>query len=145
MISKEDPLTNLYVEKDKVDRLRLFLALKHFVGIDKSTGEPVFLEEFYEMEKKKKVIVYLLYRRAASALGHIKDHQIGISIRDISNVLNMDYNVVRDEVNKSESIEKEKENGRYYIPGDNLENAIQELEHKSGVYYSTEKNTRKIK
>ncbi|MFW5928533.1 MAG: hypothetical protein ACOCSL_04935 [Thermoplasmatota archaeon] len=145
MISKEDPLTNLYVEKDEVDRLRLFLALKNFIGIDKSTGDPVFLEEFYELDDNEKIIIYLLYRRAASALNHIKNHEIGIGIRDLSKVLNMDYQQVKQIVMDTRYIEKEKQKGRYYIPGSKLEEVVNKLGYKSGVYYSTEKYTKKIK
>ncbi|MFO7791945.1 MAG: hypothetical protein R6W73_03045 [Candidatus Saliniplasma sp.] len=145
MISKEDPLTNLYVEKDEVDRLRLFLALKNYIGIDKSTGEPVFLEEFYDLSNKKKLVIYLLYRRAARALNLIKDHEMGIGIRDLSKILQIDYHKVKELVSEVEMVEKEKNKGRYYIPGDNLEEAINMLGHKSGVYYSTEKHTKKIK
>lgn len=145
MISKDDPLKSLYVDKSDVDRLRLFLALKRYLAIDKSSGAPVYLEDFFELEKKEKIIIYLLYRRAISALGHIKRDDIGIGIRDLSNVLRMEYDEVRELLQEIESVECYKKRGRYQIPSDNLETAIKELKHEDDVYYSTDKYTKRIK
>lgn len=144
MISKDDPLKSLYVDKDRVDRLRLYLALKHYIGVDKETGEPVFFEEYYELEEKEKLIVYLLYRRAIASLGHIEKDEIGIGIRDLSKKIHMDYNKVRELLSESESVENEKKRGRYYIPGENIEKAVEEINYETNVYYSTEKHTKRI-
>lgn len=142
MISKDDPLQNLYVDKDEVDRLRLFLSIKDYVGIDKDSGDPVFFENYYELDENKKIIIYMLYRRAASALGHLSD--VGISMRDLSKKLRIDYDEVKDKLNNITSIERDKDKGKYYIPGDNLEEAIDELGYEDEVYYSTEEHTKKI-
>ncbi len=145
MISKDDPLKSLYVDKDRVDRLRLYLALKHYIGIDKETGDPVFLEEYFDLDDKEKLIMYLLYRRALSSLGHIDKDEIGIGIRDLSKKMHMDYNKVRRLLSEIHSIENEKKRGRYYIPAKNIEKAVKEVSVETDVYYSTEKNTKRIR
>lgn len=145
MISKDDPLKNLYVDKDKIDRLRLFLVLKRYLGIDRETGSAVFFEEYHDLDDEEKIIVYLLYRRAKSALGHIDRDEIGISIRDISKSLDIEYNKMREYLKEIEPVECDKNRGRYYIPGENIETAVKELSHEDEVYYSTEKFTKRIK
>jgi len=143
MISKEDPLKNLYVDKEEVDRLRLFVSLKNFLAIDKGTASPVFLEEYFELDNKNKMIVYMLYRRAIAALGRISSDEIGISIRDLSSELGMDFHEVKKNLKDIDSVTNDR--GRYFIPADNLEMAVKELGHKADIYYSTEKNTRRIR
>ena len=144
MISKDDPLKSLYVDKDRVDRLRLYLALKHYIGIDKDTGDPIFFEEYYDLGDNEKMIIYLLYRRAIASLGHIEKDEIGIGIRDLSNKIHIDYNKVRTLLSEIESIENEKKRGRYFIPAENIEKAVEEINFETNIYYSTEENTKRI-
>lgn len=144
MISKDDPLENLYVDKDEVDRLRLFLSLKNYLGIDKETGEPVFFEPYYNQNKKEKLIIYLLYRRAASALGHIDKSQIGIGARDLAKRLNIDYEEVRELLSNIPPVDNDKKRGRYYIPKDKIKESLHEIGHEDDVYYSTEEHTKRI-
>lgn len=142
MITKDDPLKNLYVDKDEVDRMRLFHSLKTYIGIDKGTGDPVFLEKYYELKDNEKIIIYLLYRKAAKALGELKD--IGMSIRDLSNELNMDYDSVKERVDEISGIERDKNKGRYYIPEDNLEEAIEKLGSDEDIHKIPKEDTKRI-
>ncbi len=146
MISKEDPLKNLYVDKDEVDRLRLFVALKNYLAIDKNTASPVYLEEFYDLDAKEKIIVHLLYRRAIAALERIPSDDIGISIRDLAKELNMDFTKVKTELKKIKPVKGDLKKGRYFIPGKNIEKAVKEIStFETDIFYSTEKHTRRIK
>ncbi len=145
MISKDDPLQNLYVDKREVDRLRLFLCLKHYLRIDKQTGAPIYLDEYHELDDKEKIIVYLLFRRAVSSLGHIKKEEVGIGIRDLSQKMNMDYDHTRDLLAKAESVVNDSNRGRYFIPSEKLEKALEELSHEDDIYYSTDKYTDRIR
>lgn len=142
MITKDDPLKNLYVDKDEVDRMRLFYSLKNYIGIDKSTGDPVFLEKYYELKDENKIIIYLLYRKAAAALGELKE--IGMSIRDISKELNMEYTKVKDKINEISCIERDKNKGKYYIPGHNLESALKVLGADENLAGIPEEQTKRI-
>lgn len=142
MITKDDPLKNLYVDKDEVDRMRLFHSLKNYIGIDKRTGDPVFLEKYYELKDKNKIIIYLLYRKAAAALGELKD--LGMSIRDISKELNMDYDSVKEKVNEISCIERDKNKGKYYIPGCDLESAIEKLGSDDDLHRIPKEDTKRI-
>ncbi len=144
MISKDDPLKNLYVDKDDIDRLRLFLSLKDYMGIDKETGEPVFYEPYYNQNNEEKIILYLLYRRAAAALGHIDKSKIGIGARDLANRLNLEYEEVRDLLSEISSVNNDESRGRYYIPGDKIEESLHEVGHEDDIYYSTEEYTKRI-
>ncbi len=145
MISKDDPLKNLYIDKREVDRLRLFLCLRNYLRIDKQTGGPIFLEEYEELDDKQKIIVYLLFRRASSALGHIKREEIGIGIRDLASIMGMDYDYTRKLLAKAESIINDGKRGRYFVPSDRLETALKELGHREDRFYSTDKDTKIIK
>ncbi len=146
MISEDDPLKNLYVDKDRVDRLLLFVALKNYLAIDKNTTSPVYLKEYYELNDKDKIIVHLLYRRALVALDRIPGDDIGVSIRDLSNELDMDFDYVKTTLTKIKCVENDMNKGRYFIPGKNVKKATQEIStFTTDRYYTTDKYTRRIK
>ncbi len=145
MISKDDPLKNLYVDKREVDRLKLFLCLRNYLRIDKQSGAPIYLDEYHGLHDKEKLILHLLFRRALSSLGHIKKEDVGIGIRDLSQEMKMDYDYTRELLAKADSVVNAGNRGRYYIPSDKLENALKELSHEDDVFYSTEKYTKRIR
>ena len=145
MISKDDPLKNLYVDKREVDRLKLFLCLRKYLRIDKQTGDPIFLEDYEELDDKERLIVYLLFRRAISALGHLKKEEIGIGIRDLAKSMSMDYDYTRELLGEIDCIVNDRKRGRYFIPSENLEDALKEISHEDDIYFTTDKYTKRIK
>ena len=63
-----DPLASLLVDGNEVDRAAIASAIKDRVAIDKSTGRPVLLEAFNDLDARRKVLLVLLASKAAHLL-----------------------------------------------------------------------------
>jgi len=126
---EKNPLEELYVDKDKIDQERLSEVLKDKIGIDQDTGDPYFFGKFEKLNKKRKIICYLLYRKAAVALNKISSEEEGVESREISNETGVNYQTVRSWLSKIDFIEKKDEKSGYHIPNYYLEKATEVLEN----------------
>lgn len=125
---EEDPLEDLYVDKDSLDRERLSKILKKFVGIDKESGEPHFREPYHNLSNKDKLTAYLLYRRAAELLGQIDSEEVGVSSRELSEKSGVNYNTTRGVMSKLNHVKKDKSKGGHYIPDVYISSAMKVFE-----------------
>jgi hypothetical protein len=64
-----DPLAELLVDADSLDRAAIAGAIKNRVGINGSDGRLTLLEGYDRLDARRKVAVILLARKAASLLG----------------------------------------------------------------------------
>lgn len=65
----EDPLTNLLLDAQQIDRALLADALIDILGIDKSSGQIVPKPGFNNLKAKKKVLAFLIGKKAAKLIG----------------------------------------------------------------------------
>lgn len=95
--------------------------LVDYIGIDESSFRPVFKPAYQELREKQKILVYLLYRRALVALGHIEKEKVGESPKKIAQSTGINYNSVRGYLSQlNPLLEKREDKGGYYIPPYNL-------------------------
>ena len=64
-----DPLTDLLLDADEVDRARLAQGLAGVLGIDKETGRIVLKPGYNDFDAARKVLSFLLGALAARLLG----------------------------------------------------------------------------
>jgi hypothetical protein len=64
-----DPLQELLLDADEVDRAQLAQALKGILGVDKKTGRVVLKPGFNELDTKHRVLAFLLGAKVAHLLG----------------------------------------------------------------------------
>jgi len=117
MAEKNDPLEKLLFDKDKINRERLSELLEPFVGIDKESGEPIFRSNFSNLGERQKIVVYLLYRKAAVALGLLNKNEEGVKAKKLSESTGVNYNTARSLLSQESCIEKDKNKGGYLVPG----------------------------
>lgn len=111
-----DPLQQLYVDKNKINRKLLSEILVDYIGIDKDSLNPVFKSAYQDLKEKQKILVYLLYRRALVVLGHIQKEEVGQSPKKIAEATGINYNSVRGYLSQlSPLLEKREDKGGYYI------------------------------
>ena len=122
----DDPLERLFLDQEEVDRERLSEVLSGKIGIDRETGDPYFLGEFSDLSNKQKIIIYLLYRKAAVALGKLSDDEEGVQSKEISDVTGVKYNTVRGWLPKMDHlILKDDDKSGYHIPPHSLDEAME--------------------
>lgn len=68
-MTEEDPLAELLLDAEEVDRARLARGLKGILGIDTETGRIVIKPGFTALNSRQKILAYLLGRKAAFLLG----------------------------------------------------------------------------
>lgn len=123
----DDPLEDLYVDKDEIDRKRLSEALKGIIGIDRESGDPAFTG-FHDLSNKRKFLAFLLYKRALLALGKIEESTLGESPGEIVEVTGIPRGTVTSYKSTMSIVENDKEIGGYYIPSHAVTTAIEKLE-----------------
>ena len=69
--TNDDPLTNLYTNRDDVDRDRLYTVLTEFVSIDDKDGSVIYESGYFELDGKLQFVVQLLAREIQRLLGEI--------------------------------------------------------------------------
>lgn len=117
-------MENLYVDGDEIDRDILFDALDGVIGIDRDSGDPKLLSEFHELDNKQKFVSLLLYRRAALALGELEEDEVGNSSAEFANIIGIDDSTIRRYVGELSFVENDESKGGYYLPGYNLQVAV---------------------
>lgn len=126
MSESEDPLEELYVEKDDFDRNRMYSALNGVIAIDRETGDPVF-KGFHELNAKEKLISYLLFRRSLLALDEIEEEDLGVTSSELEDEAGINAATVRSYNSQLSYIKRSEDAGGYVIPNHAIGEAIDEL------------------
>ena len=121
--SDADPLERVVVDKDEVDRERLADAIEGIIGVDDSSGEPVPLDGYYELDNKSRFVARLLARRAALALDFIDEQELGDSSSGFADRMEPTDSTIKN-YGALEFVENESEYGGYHIPAYGIERAI---------------------
>ena len=126
---ESNPLEDLYVNADAIDKKRIRDALSGLIGIDEETGISRFYAEFDELNTKKKFTALLLYRRALYALGDLdEDETIGAESSYFADLIDVDPSTIRHANNDLNFVTNEDGNGGYLIPAHNIKRAVEYLE-----------------
>ncbi|MFC6719167.1 hypothetical protein ACFQGT_02625 [Natrialbaceae archaeon GCM10025810] len=124
------PLEDLYVDADAIDEERIRDALTDIVAIDRDTGNPRFYEEFETLNSKRKFTAVLLYRRALSALGDLKDDEsVGAGSSYFADFIGVDGSTIRHAAKDLDFVTNEDEQDGYLIPVHNIKRAVEFLEN----------------
>ena len=123
---EDDPLDDLYEDKNKIDRERLAGALKGIIGVDRESGDPIFHDGYHELSSKEQFVAQVLYRRAAVAMGELDEEEQGLSAAGAAKNLDVGDSTVRDYISDSDLkfVESNQKRGGYVLPGYALESAI---------------------
>jgi len=111
-----DPLAKLLIDKKESNRQIIADILNPFARIDKETGTIVYTPQFSKLAIPKKVMIFLLSRKAAVMLGlPIKKEEV--SSYEISKESGIKYGTVRVTVLRLEKNRLLAKNGeKYFIP-----------------------------
>jgi len=125
MSNKKDPLEDLFINGDQINKELLRDVLSSLILIDKKTSKPVLQPLFYELNIKHKLIAYLLYRRILLLLSVIEAKQLGITGIEIEHEIGIKQGSLYPEFRSlNRIIGNSKEMGGYYILDHSLNAAI---------------------
>ena len=68
-----DPLEQLVVDREDIDRERLAEGIRELVGIDAQTGAPVFHPKYNRLTAKQKILALMLSRKAAALMAMVEE------------------------------------------------------------------------
>jgi len=125
-----NPLEDLYVSKDEVDLEQLRDGLNGVIQIIKETGEPRPQSGFQDLSNKQQFVALLLYRRAAAELGHHEDTEVGAQSSWFTEYIDVDDSRIRQYRGEFEFVENDSDRGGYYIPGFDLDSAIDKIDQE---------------
>lgn len=128
MSEDENPLEELYEDKDEVDQKRLAQLLKGIIGIDRESGEPIFHEGYQRLSNKEMFVAQLLYRRAAVALGELEEEEQGGSHEDFAENLDVSGSAVRNYASDLSFVDSNEGKGGYVVSNYAVEKAIDFVE-----------------
>lgn len=110
-----DPLEDLYGDKESFDRERLAKSLKGITAIDRGTGDTIFKEGYYELTNKEKFVAQLLSRRVAVALDEIEEDEVGISSAEAANNTEVGESAIRNYAGDLDFVDSDEDLGGYYL------------------------------
>jgi hypothetical protein len=79
----KNPLLDLLIDSDQVDRERLAKSLKDYIGIDSKSGKIVFKPKFQSLSSRQQVLAYLMGNKVALLLGKAEKEEV--AAKDIVN------------------------------------------------------------
>lgn len=129
--SEEDdnPLKDLYVDGEEIDRERIRDVLSGLIGIDSNSGKPLFLEGFDSLNSKEQFTALLLYRQALSDLGDLdEDETPGAGSTYFADLLEVDGSTIRHASSDLDFVTNNDDQGGYLIRSHNIRRAADWLE-----------------
>lgn len=130
-MNQEDPLFDLLLDATEVDRTRLSRALREILGIDTDSGRIVLKPGFVRLNTRKKVLAYLLGKKAAFLLG--KTDSEATAPKDVSVETGMPSGTVNPKLREllEDHIISRTEQSEYYVAAAQFLQAIDELEQEA--------------
>jgi hypothetical protein len=126
----DDPLSNLLLDADEIDRASLARALHAYVGIDNNSGKIIQKASFSKLNARQKVLAYLLGKKVAKLLGKIEIELT--SPKDITGETGIPKGTVNPKLRElvdNRFVSQTKE-GEYYIESHQILACVSELENK---------------
>ncbi len=129
MTDADDPLSELLVEGDEVDRQALARALKGRVAIDRKTGRFLMDDGYANLDAKRKLLVVLLAAKASALLG-VSDSE-AISYKQIVSLSGLPGGTAAPGLKglKEARLVDQNEAKAYYVNGAALRRAMKMLEN----------------
>lgn len=114
-----DEFKDLFVKEDEtLNKKILNDTLKPYIELTKD-GSIIFKEEFYNLQPKKKIIIYILAKKVLKETGIIENERVGVKV--ISDSTGIAYGTVGRNLRVffEEGTLKQEEN-EYFLPNYNL-------------------------
>lgn len=123
----KDPLADLLLDADEVDRATLSKAVVGLLGIDSSTGRVVLKPGFASLDTRKKVLAYLLGAKVAVLLA--KAESEAVSPIDLARQTGLPKGTVNPKLSHlfDERLVSKTAAGAYYIAPHQIHTAVEEL------------------
>lgn len=126
----DDPLSNLLLDAEEIDRASLARALYAYVGIDNNSGKIIQKASFSKLNSRQKVLTYLLGKKVAKLLGKIEiELTLPKDITDETGIPKGTVNPKLRELVDNRFVSQTKE-GEYYIESHQILACVSELENK---------------
>ena len=131
-MAKDDPLEELLLDAEEVDRSRVTAALRDFVGIDKTSSRVVPKPRFSRLSARQKLLVSLLGTKAAALLGRAEAE--GIQPKEMAAITGLPKGTVHPTLKelREKRLVSQDEEGAYFVAPAQLADALEELEAESG-------------
>jgi hypothetical protein len=128
-----DPLENLLLDAEEVDRTLLARALQGVLGIDKVTGKIIFQPGFNKLTARQKVIGYLLGKKVSKLLGKV-EAEITLP-KDIMEETGIPKGTINPNLRElfDERLISQTKEGEYYINSHQIHSCVSELETKGNA------------
>jgi len=122
-----DPLENLLLDAEEVDRALLARALQDVLGIDKVTGKIILQPGFNKLTARQKVIGYLLGKKVSKLLGKV-DAEITLP-KDIIVETGIPKGTINPKLRElfDEHLISQTKEGEYYINSHQIHKCVAEL------------------
>lgn len=123
----EDPLNELLLDADEVDRTVLAQALRVVLGIDNSSGRIVLKPGFNDLDTRKKILAYLMGAKVAKLLS--KAESEAVSPTALSKETGMPKGTVNptlSRLHEQRKVSKTK-TGAYYVAPHQVHAAVEEI------------------
>jgi len=127
---ENDPLANLLLDSEQIDRESLARALQDYVGVDSKSGKVVQKPGFNKLSSRKKMIAYLLGKKVSKLLGKTENELT--APKDIPNDTGIPKGTVHPKLRELSDarLVSQTKDGEYYIESHQILGCIAELENK---------------
>ena len=129
----DDPLMNLYTNRDEVDRERLYTILNGLVSIDDTDGSVIYESGYFELDGEPQFVVQLLARETQRLLGEREITELGGDSHAFAEMLEVGHSSVQNYASELEFVENDDERGGYVIRDHHTGVAIAYLEDVIGT------------
>lgn len=114
-MTEEQPLTDLYMNRHSVDQQQLRDVLHDVIGIDEESGEPIYLDTYFELGNKARFVAQLLYREATVTLGDRDEKKQGDNSSVFAEMLDSSGSAVQNYAGELDFVETDEDKGGYVI------------------------------
>lgn len=127
MAKGDDPLQELLLDAQEVDRARLAKGLAGLLGVDTKSGSLVLKPGFNKLNTRQRILAYLLGRKAASLLGKLEEEPA--AHKTIYSETGMPSGTVGPKTREllEDRLVSQTDDKKYYIEQHQVMNAIDEL------------------
>jgi DNA-binding transcriptional ArsR family regulator len=132
LLVAKDPLSDLLLDSDEVDRTRLADTLKDILGVDAKTGKIVLKPGYHSLKTRHKVLAYLLGMKVAVLLGKaISEPVLPKDIQDGTGLPKGTVNPKLVELKEAKLVTQDKA-GKYYVAHHQIAIAIDDMKGSPG-------------
>lgn len=122
-----DPLEELLLDADEVDRAALARALAGVLGVDKKSGRIVLQPGFATLDTRRRALAYLLGAKVATLLG-LRESEV-VAPKELQGATGMPQGTVNPKLSQlnEQRLASKTKAGAYFVAGHQIPMAIEEL------------------